>query len=218
MGTYLAAGFTCTSGDVVYSQFSLTASASGGATALTGSDIVLDPSSFPGIGETFDIEDTTAAGLGSGTWQAGAGQTLNTTIAYTATYLPGWTSAAWGAGFPEGPFKLTSDASVQFNWTVTSPGLGTILSDLNTCDLAQFCNMLLDVNLPPVSVLTLSDNIVLDGGATGSASVPGESVFVVDNPVPEPATWTMMLAGFGAIGMAIRIGRRKRSQVRTPRS
>jgi hypothetical protein len=27
-------------------------------------------------------------------------------------------------------------------------------------------------------------------------------------PVPEPATWAMMLVGFGGIGMAMRRGRR----------
>jgi hypothetical protein len=203
LSTYLASGFTCSAGDVVYSQFSLSASASGGASALTGSDIVLDPSlSFPGVGESFVI------GPGNGTWQAGAGQTLDTTISYTASYLPGWAPAAWGWGFPLGPYNLTSDGSAQFNWTITNPGLGTVISNLNTCYLPS-CTLLLAENLPQVTPLTLTDNFVLSGGATGSASLPGDAVFFVDTAVPEPAAWTLILMGIGGLGAGLRMARRK---------
>jgi len=44
-----------------------------------------------------------------------------------------------------------------------------------------------------------------------SANVAGEwhgGITVVNAAVPEPATWAMMLLGFGAVGMAMRRGRR----------
>ncbi len=49
------------------------------------------------------------------------------------------------------------------------------------------------------------DNIRFAG--LGQIVVPG------NNGVPEPATWAMMLIGFGAVGSAMRRSRRKASEV-----
>jgi hypothetical protein len=43
-------------------------------------------------------------------------------------------------------------------------------------------------------------------GTPGSANVQGTFTYVTA-PVPEPATWAMMLAGFGAVGFAMRRSR-----------
>ena len=46
--------------------------------------------------------------------------------------------------------------------------------------------------------------------------VPGFSVtyhFISDSPLPEPATWAMMILGFGAIGFALRRQRRVSSAI-----
>ncbi|MEO6581327.1 MAG: PEPxxWA-CTERM sorting domain-containing protein, partial [Sphingomicrobium sp.] len=48
-------------------------------------------------------------------------------------------------------------------------------------------------------------NQMLQSGIQSIASIAS-----VDGAVPEPATWAMMLLGFGAIGMSMR--RRRRSQ------
>ena len=53
---------------------------------------------------------------------------------------------------------------------------------------------------------TLSvNNFSVSGGAEGSRI----SGFIQTLPVPEPATWTLMLLGFGGMGMALRRSRRR---------
>jgi len=59
----------------------------------------------------------------------------------------------------------------------------------------------------------------IDFGSTGSIlqlNVPGSSsatLFTSAAPVPEPATWALMLLGFGGMGMALRRGRKQTKQV-----
>jgi hypothetical protein len=56
--------------------------------------------------------------------------------------------------------------------------------------------------------LALSDTIF---GTPGTANVSGTFTLISESAVPEPATWAMMLMGFGAVGFAMR---RKRSAER----
>jgi hypothetical protein len=49
--------------------------------------------------------------------------------------------------------------------------------------------------------------ITQDEGRTFGATAPSGAI--LEDAVPEPATWAMMLLGFGGIGVAMRRGRRK---------
>jgi len=63
-----------------------------------------------------------------------------------------------------------------------------------------------------VPITALENNyIVLYGVSRGNGSYGGQVTFE-PNAVPEPATWAMMLFGFGAVGFGLR--RRKKEQVR----
>ena len=56
-------------------------------------------------------------------------------------------------------------------------------------------------------------NINLSTGALTSIGRTDRTLFALSAAVPEPATWAMMLIGFGAIGAAARSSRRKRNTV-----
>lgn len=58
---------------------------------------------------------------------------------------------------------------------------------------------------------TSTSTIYLSNGA-GSSNA---QIFAtgVSSPVPEPATWAMMLFGFGAMGASLRISRRRKGQI-----
>ena len=60
----------------------------------------------------------------------------------------------------------------------------------------------------PVGTGFKSGNLIF---ASTSASFPGAGANV--GAVPEPATWAMMLLGFGAVGSAMRRSRRKNSKL-----
>lgn len=60
-------------------------------------------------------------------------------------------------------------------------------------------------NTNPVVLFTFADPTVVGGMQLTSN---GTNAFEIDNiainPVPEPATWAMMLFGFGAVGYSMR--------------
>jgi hypothetical protein len=58
-----------------------------------------------------------------------------------------------------------------------------------------------------------TNNDVLLTGATLSLNLEQVQSDVPSEGVPEPATWAMMLVGFGAIGAALRVQRRRASRV-----
>lgn len=59
------------------------------------------------------------------------------------------------------------------------------------------------------SLLTLSDFTVRYQAITGPEGTPGSAIGQ-EVPVPEPATWAMMLLGFGATGYSMRRTRRRK--------
>jgi hypothetical protein len=88
---------------------------------------------------------------------------------------------------------------------LTGPGLpiaGLTFSDLNTQVIS-----LMGVNLLAQSTYTLT---IGGGGVTGAAYTGNGTLTPA---VPEPATWALMLLGFGAIGMTVR---RRRSSAQLP--
>lgn len=58
------------------------------------------------------------------------------------------------------------------------------------------------------------NEIVVSGFSRGEGSYGGNATFQPNAAVPEPATWAMMLMGFGAIGFAMRRRRQDRVRVR----
>ncbi|WP_445192736.1 FxDxF family PEP-CTERM protein [Sphingomonas sp. Tas61C01] len=58
-----------------------------------------------------------------------------------------------------------------------------------------------------VSLMAGTNRIRIAGNATGNVAYAGVITFV-PNAVPEPATWAMMLVGFGMVGSAMRYRRR----------
>lgn len=125
-----------------------------------------------------------------------------------------------------GPGTFPVPAFVASSFSGTSPcvngrcvGSGGISGDyiVPEADLAFFARS------TPVQIAAL-------GGTTGSVSVAGGGVLlqaretgtfaggritflIADIAVPEPATWAMMLIGFGAVGFAMRRRRQVRATV-----
>ena len=60
-------------------------------------------------------------------------------------------------------------------------------------------------NLLNQALISGGNNIISVTGTTGGeAAFSGNLSFAATSPVPEPATWAMMLMGFGAVGYSMR--------------
>jgi hypothetical protein len=64
------------------------------------------------------------------------------------------------------------------------------------------------INNVPITANVLN-NITITGTSRGLGSYGGNATFIPASSVPEPATWAMMLLGFGAAGMYLRTKRRQ---------
>ena len=81
---------------------------------------------------------------------------------------------------------------------------GTVCTvpNVGTCG----ANETYSANNVPITALTLN-TITVNGTSRGLGSYGGNLTFV-PSAVPEPATWAMMLVGFGAMGFSLRSKRR----------
>ena len=82
-------------------------------------------------------------------------------------------------------------------------GLDVLHGDADLADQLQAVVAQVQQALPNILALTNKLQIVLD-----NAGAQGDFANVQLSAVPEPATWAMMLVGFGGLGAAIRSRRR----------
>lgn len=80
-------------------------------------------------------------------------------------------------------------------------GMAFTLTPTGTFEFGTLANAALDAGFNNV--------LTVNGQNSGDSSFAGTLVFAAVPAVPEPATWGMMLLGFGAIGASLR--RRRRS-------
>ncbi|MEO6382126.1 MAG: FxDxF family PEP-CTERM protein [Nitrobacter sp.] len=66
------------------------------------------------------------------------------------------------------------------------------------------------INNVPITFGALN-TITVNGLSRGNGSFGGNATFI-PSPVPEPATWAMMLVGFGAVGFSMRRARKSSGQ------
>jgi len=122
---------------------------------------------------------------------------------------------------PSGPHtgKITISVTPNFTWQ-TQPVGGTDPTKIGGLDLffSDFSSIvsvtydpppLSDAPVSQASVFSHSADEVLFNFATNTWTDPGSNVAVFDYvtagpPIPEPATWVMMLVGFAGIGAVVR--------------
>ena len=115
----------------------------------------------------------------------------------TGTVLASLASLSGNAGQP---FTYNFSPEMLSGLTVFAAHFGNSL-DSNANDVTAF--WLLNLGSTPTSSITISDG----------QGVSNAQIFATGGtpPVPEPATWGMMLLGFGGIGFALRRSRRRQT-------
>lgn len=112
-------------------------------------------------------------------------------------------------------FGVVQDAAVEFSFSGNPDSVVFNSVTLNGVELMPTASNPDIYNFGPTTLLAGVYNLVISGVAPvispARASISG-NVAIVSN-VPEPATWAMLLVGFGAIGFQVR-RRRQSVQVR----
>jgi hypothetical protein len=119
-----------------------------------------------------------------------------------------WGINTMGAGAPA-PFASEGFANVLFNNAITvnpaSPASGVTVSGDTITDVIAISSLKNVVLAPAQFGISLWP--VVGKGFTGfSEFVPGNGTFAAG--VPEPAAWSLMIAGFGGLGVALRARRK----------
>lgn len=166
-------------------------------TALPATDVIVTPGQpYTGIGGTGSLTSLSNpfADFGGGNEPnvSTLSQTFNTVA--DATYFLSFSAGAFG---PSGGLQT-------FTYSVTgSPsGTATVTNDNNfDTTFKTFGQSFVALGGPTTVSFTLAGNTSINqDGFLDNVSVTG--------PVPEPATWAMMLMGFGMVGVGLR-SRRK---------
>jgi PEP-CTERM motif len=195
---YLNMSGGCTIGDKIFSDFSYSSAAQGGATAISASGVTVVP-----ITTAFD------PGLQfEANWSASSGQVSDSSIGFTVTVMGG--------------AALIEDASiVQLGGSVVGTGIANVgeglcvgfnclnttftLNTVNTTDISLI--QLGDFRLfSPTGQVRATKDIGVAGNANGFASVSLMSDQFSETQTPEPGTMTLF--GTGLLGCIAILRRR----------
>jgi hypothetical protein len=114
-------------------------------------------------------------------------------------YTQSWT---WG-------FVIATSGGTVIDYESAGNG-GSSQASVASQSAVQNFSSTLTLATPTVIAFTLRDYYVPDNAGGIALDIEPQSVVV---PVPEPATWAMMLAGFGGLGAALRWRRTSLSAV-----
>ncbi len=102
--------------------------------------------------------------------------------------------------------------------SIIGAGTGSVNGDALAGSIVDFASGVIDTSDFELSTFTLSMNAIHRGGASGLLAANGQSLksftatttgqFAAAVPVPEPATWALMIVGFGGAGAVLRNRRR----------
>ena len=141
---------------------------------------------------------------------AGISITGPTTSGTTSTF--GFSAANVPLGAFDYVINFTSDLAAFFDATVTTSTSSVTFSNVTLNGIA-FTDLFGNQNykLIPAQFFAANTPLTLDimGNNTDTTGSFGGSITAA-SPVPEPATWGLMLLGFGGMGVAIRRGRKSK--------
>lgn len=140
--------------------------------------------------------------------------------AHTITFAPPAANGSFSGTF--GNTAISAGAfSDTFNFTMpTGVAAGTISSNFSTDQLNNIDFTAVTLNgtafsvgstgqtefrsLNSLPVTSGTQTLVVSGSSGGNASYSGTLAFTPTVAVPEPATWAMMITGFGGVGALLR--------------
>lgn len=208
LSTFLVAGYSCQVGDKMFSNFSYVSSAFGGALAVPASGVTVDTLGPAGTGASI-FDANIGLQFNSG-WNALAGQTTDADIGFTVTVLGGALQIEdFGLAQVSGVLPNGS-ASVVENGCGPAPCTPSELAVMTFDSGGSNTQRVADTMFSPLGSVTVSKDISVTGGTTGSAHLSLVSDTFSQVVIPEPMTLAFIGGGLALLGVA-RLRRRAKA-------
>lgn len=193
-------GFSCTIGNLTFSNFSFTSSAAGSASAMTPAGVTVTPlpnSSFPGVPDGFLFTEALSA---NNTLTPGVTTNSDMTIWYTVTSNGatltdlelGFNGFVSGTGVTEVTEQFCLNAASVIGCSFANSGQIQVINPPGIFNTS--------ITFAPVTMLSVSKDVQLNAGTNGGASLSS-----INNnysqTVPESASLTLL--GLGLLGVAL---------------
>ena len=115
---------------------------------------------------------------------------------------------------PQGAFTNTFTFGMQPGFSLANATISTSAAGSNNIDFTSVLLNNVAFSLTPQGTFEFgsvgpvaiagTNTLVVNGNNTGDGAFSGTLTFAATSAVPEPATWGMMLLGFGAVGFSVR--------------
>jgi hypothetical protein len=174
LAVYDATGFSCTIGDITFSDFQYTPTSTGGAVVPTDAGVEVTPTTTMGGDSGFEF----AAG-----WSAGPGSAIDSLIQYTATCN--------GCDFTDLSLIIAGAGATGNSFVNVAETTPTPAESLEAGVAGGGSPVLSDsVTFGPVATLQLSKDVHVNGGSTGFGAQVSEvtNLFSQGSTVPEPSS------------------------------
>lgn len=203
---FLTAGYSCEVGNLVFSNFTYTSSAFGGALAVPAAGVTVDTLGPVGSGASL-LSSSIGLQFNAG-WNALAGQTTDSDIGFSVAVIGGGTMTIEDFGLAQVSGVLPNgSASVVENGCGPVPCTPSELAVMTFDYGGSNTQRVSDTMFAPLGSVSVSKDISVSGGTTGAAHL--SIVQDTFSQVPEPMSMGLMGGGLAMIGIA---GLRRRAR------
>jgi hypothetical protein len=199
LDTFLSSGYSCQVGNLVFSNFTYTSSAFGGALAVPATGVTVDTLGPTGTGAS--VLNSSIGLQFNASWSALSNAATDSDIGFTVTVVNGGAMTIEDFGLAQvSGVNPNGSASVAENGCGPAPCTPAALAVMTFDFGGSNTQRVNDTMFSPLGSVTVSKDISVNGGTDGSAML--SLVQDTFSQVPEPMSMGLMGGGLALVGLA----------------